>query len=121
MVHVFSSRVQIEKARQKTEVLGDRIRSLGVVENVQQAVEESDAECRHHVAAEEAGGRGSALSQLRNADRDRQHSAIKHVDVIGGQRTPQAKLGNVAQIKNIVVKGISKSGSGQRCDGNADL
>src|SRR5580658_4785474 len=100
-------------------MLGDRICSLGVVENVQQAVKQGDAEHGHHVAAKEAGGRRPALAQLRHADRYGQHRAIENIDMISEQRAPQAKLGDVTQIKNIVVKGISEAGGGQRCGGDA--
>src|SRR5580704_14096956 len=99
----------------------DRIGSLGVVENIEQAIKKSDTKCRYNVPTEESFRRRTAFTQLRNANGRGQHRAIENVDVKGRERRPQTKLRDVAQVKNIVIKSIPKSGGGKCGHSHADF
>src|SRR5208282_3136222 len=97
----------------------NRISPLGVIENVQQAIEHHDAEDGHDASADKARRRRAAFAHLRNGDSRSQDSAIDKVDVIGRERAPQSKLGDVVQIADEMVKGVSEACGGKSGDGDA--
>src|SRR5579864_3922943 len=94
--------------REKSKMFRDRIGPLGVIKNVKYAVKKDHAESRHNAPAEKSRSSRAALAHLRDGDGRGQDEAIKNVHVIRGQRAPQTKIGDVLQIADEVVKGVSK-------------
>src|SRR5579859_34853 len=121
MVHVVSSYVQIKKMRDEAKMLGDRVRPLRVVEDLQQAVKEHHAECRHNVAADEALVRSVAAAHLRDGDGRGQHGAIKNVYVIPEKRAPQTELRDVFHTIYKMIESIAESRRGESRDGQAQF